>query len=329
LKSQWVALAIATNVLCASTAWGALAPGSMDVHWDPGAKTCEPSGAHAPIQVHRFNAQTFILRENLCSTWEAPFVYLLVGGKQALLIDTGDVADPSQMPLKMMVFSLLSGDPSARLPLLVVHSHAHLDHREGDSQFAELGGVTLVPSDLEHVRQFFGLSGWPRGTAQVDLGDRVVDVIPAPGHDPAHVVYYDRNTGLVFSGDFLLPGRLLVSDFRAYDQSAQRIAAFFKERPVSYVLGGHIEKNRDGDLLPWQSTEHLNEHALALFKSDLLMLPAVMRRFNGFYTNTSGVVIENPLHNLALAVFGVLLVLSALGLSLYKLLLRRRARKRV
>jgi hypothetical protein len=59
------------------------------------------------------------------------------------------------------------------------------------------------------------------------------------------------------------------------------------------------------------------------------MLPAVMHRFNGFYTNTSGVVVENPLHNLAVVVFGLLLVVSALGLSLYKLLLRRRARKRV
>jgi hydroxyacylglutathione hydrolase len=125
-----------------------------------------------------------------------------------------------------------------------------------------------------------------------------------------------------------LPGRLLVSDFRAYDLSSQRIAAFFKERPVSYVLGGHIEKNRDGELLPWQSTEHLDERALALSKSDLLMLPAVMHRFNGFYTNTSGIVVENPVHNLAAAVFGVLLVLSVLGLSLYKLPLRRGARKR-
>jgi len=53
---------------------GDLAPGTLDVHWDPGAKTC-PARQTDPIQVHRYNAQTLILREKLCSTWEAPFMY--------------------------------------------------------------------------------------------------------------------------------------------------------------------------------------------------------------------------------------------------------------
>jgi hypothetical protein len=82
------------------------------------------------------------------------------------------------------------------------------------------------------------------------VGDRVVDVLPAPGHHPAQLLYYDRHTGLVFSGDFLLPGRLLVDDWRAYHASAQRAAEFLNHRPVSYVLGGHVEKNRSGELLP-------------------------------------------------------------------------------
>jgi hydroxyacylglutathione hydrolase len=306
-------------------AWsGGLAPGSMDVHWDPGAQSC-PVGQTDPIQVHRFNAQTIVLREKLCATWEAPFMYLLIGDKRALLIDTGDIADPKLMPLETLVMSLLPGDSAAKLPLLVVHSHGHLDHRAGDPQFEGIG-VQLVGSDLAHVREYFGFADWPNGTAEIDLGDRIVDVVPAPGHHPAQLVYYDRNTGLVFSGDFLLPGRLLVDDWSAYEASAQRVAEFLKDRPVSFVLGGHIEKNRSGDLLDWQSTFHPDEHALQLTKDDVAALPAALRKFNGFYTESGPFVMENGLRILIAVAAAALLVLALLGILIYRFIRRRRNR---
>jgi glyoxylase-like metal-dependent hydrolase (beta-lactamase superfamily II) len=305
-------------------AWAAdVAPGSMQMQWDPGAKSC-PAGDTHPIQFHRYDAQTYVLREKLCSTWEAPFMYLLVGSKQALLIDTGDIADPKLMPLESLVMGLLPGESAAKLPLIVVHSHGHLDHRAGDPQFESVKGVQLVRSDLEHVRSYFGFTDWPNGIAHIDLGDRIVDVLPAPGHHPAQLVYYDRNTGLVFSGDFLLPGRLLVDDRNAYEASAQRVAAFLSDKPVSFVLGGHIEKNRSGELLPWQSTFHPDEHALPLTKGDLQQLPAALIKFNGFYTDTGSFVIENPIRMLVTVALGAALVLALLGMLLYRFIRRRR-----
>jgi glyoxylase-like metal-dependent hydrolase (beta-lactamase superfamily II) len=306
-------------------AWsGDMSLGSMDVRWDPGAQTC-PSGHTDPIQVHRYDAQTIVMRENLCATWEAPFMYLLIGKKQALLIDTGDIADPNLMPLETLVMSLLPGESAAKLPLLVVHSHGHLDHRAGDPQFEGVNGVQLVPSDLEHVRKYFGFADWPNGVAQIDLGDRIVDVLPAPGHHPAHVVYYDRNTGLVFSGDFLLPGRLLVDDRSAYEASARRVAEFLKNRPVSFVLGGHVEKNRSGELLPWQSTHHPDEHILQLTKDDVAALPAALSKFNGFYTESGSFVMENGLRILIAAAAAAVLVLVLLAILLYRLIRRGRS----
>ena len=315
------ALLLLTPIL----AWSAgLAPGSMDVHWDPGAETC-PVAEINPIQVHRYNAQTIVLREKLCSTWEAPFMYLLIGTKRALLIDTGDIADPKSMPVESLVMSLLPGEPAAKLPLLVAHSHGHLDHRAGDPQFEGVNGVELVRSDLEHVRAFFGFADWPNGSAQIDLGDRIVDVLPAPGHHPAQLLYYDRNTGLVFSGDFLLPGRLLVDDWNAYEASARRVAEFLRDQPVSFVLGGHVEKNRSDALLPWESTYHPDEHALQLGKDDLAALPAALRKFNGFYTETGPFVIENGLRILIAAAVAAILVLVLLGILIYRFIRRRRS----
>jgi len=324
MKSPLPSRALAIFLLTPILAWsGELAPGSMEAHWDQGAKTC-PAGETNPIQIHHYNAQTIVLREKLCSTWEAPFLYLLIGNKEALLIDTGDIADAKLMPLETLVMSLLPGEPGAKLPLLVVHSHGHLDHRAGDPQFEGVNGVTMVRSDLEHVRRYFGFSDWPNGSAQIDLGDRIVDVLPAPGHHPAQLVYYDRNTGLVFSGDFLLPGRLLVDDWNAYEASAQRVAAFLKDRPVSFVLAGHVEKDRSGELLPWESTYHPDEHALQLTKDDVAALPAAMRKFNGFYTETGSFVIENGLRMLIAAAAAAALVLAAMGIFVYRFIRRRR-----
>ena len=281
-----------------------------------------------PLHVEPYAAGTYILREDLRATWEAPFLYLLVGDRRALLIDTGDVADPAKMPLASTVLGLLPGSGSAKLPLLVVHSHGHLDHRAGDPQFKNRPGVEVVDADLPHVQRFFGFTHWPDGVAHLDLGGRVVDVLPAPGHHPTEVVFYDRSTGCLFSGDFLLPGRILVDDLKAYEASADRVAAFVRDRPIRAVLGGHIERNRAGFLFPWASDTHPDEAPLALTKADVLALPGALRRFNVFYTQAGGFVIENPIHNLVLGAALCLLVLAALGTLAVRLVLRWRQARR-
>jgi hydroxyacylglutathione hydrolase len=221
-----------------SPAHAQLVPGTMDVRWNVGATDCTKN-PQPPIQVHRYNADTFILRENLCATYEAPFIYLLIGKTKGLLIDTGAVADAKIMPLAETVISLLKNDRS-KLPLMVVHTHGHLDHRSGDDQFRALPDVEILPTDLESVKSRLGIVNWPNGIGQIDLGDRVIDVIPTPGHYPSHVAYYDRQTGLLFSGDFLLPGRLLIEDAKADLASARRVAEFAEQHPITYVLGAHI-----------------------------------------------------------------------------------------
>jgi hydroxyacylglutathione hydrolase len=300
-----------------------LVAGSLGVQWDQGAPDCARN-PRPPLQVHAYNAQTFILRESLCSTFEAPFMYLLIGSQKALLIDTGDVADSARMPLAPTVLGLLPGDGPAKLPLLVVHTHRHLDHRAGDVQFAHRPNVQVIGYDLASVQRFYGFTHWPDGQAQIDIGGRIVDVLPTPGHNETEVSFYDRLTGLFFSGDFLLPGRLLLSDARADESSAQRVAALVRGRHVSFVLGGHIEMNTQGKLFPWESTWHPGEHVLQLSKNDLLALPAALSRFNGFYTATGGFVMMNSMRVLAVFGFTVLIVLTAL-IALLVTWLRRRS----
>jgi glyoxylase-like metal-dependent hydrolase (beta-lactamase superfamily II) len=320
MRSLWLVLSLS---LFSVAAHAGMPP--LDAHWDPGAEDCSKV-AHPPLETYRFGERTWIIREGLCSTWEAPFIYLLVGEREALLIDTGDVADPKLMPLASTVLSLLPQKDGQHLPLIVVHSHTHLDHRAGDPQFQGLPGVRVMPAQLPSVKAFFGLPDWPEGVAQVDLGGRIVEVLPAPGHNVAHVVFYDRETSSLFSGDFLLPARLIVDDIASYRASARRVMEFLRDRPVSYVLGGHIEEDRTGRLYDWMSSYHPDEHALQLGKDAVLDLPAALDGFNGFQSERDGFVIIDSLHELEAMAAAVLVFLAALGYGVYRWvrLIRRR-----
>jgi hydroxyacylglutathione hydrolase len=50
-----------------------------------------------------------------------------------------------------------------------------------------LRNVQVVGWDLESVRRYYNFTNWPNGLAQIDLGDRTIDVIPTPGHNATQV----------------------------------------------------------------------------------------------------------------------------------------------
>jgi hydroxyacylglutathione hydrolase len=316
-------VAVSTFLLTATLAWSQSVPGSLDVHWNEGASDCSATPQDA-LQVHQYEPQTFILRQSPCADFEANFIYLLIGSDKALLIDTGAVADPKAMPLAQTILELLPDTGDKKLPLLVAHTHRHLDHRAGDPQFASLPSVQIVPIDLEGVRAFYGFNNWPNGTAHLDLGGRTVDVIPTPGHNKTHIAFYDDRTGILFSGDFLLPGRLLIEDTAAYHESALRVIDFLKTRPLTHILGGHIELNAAGRAYRFGSHYHPDEHRLELAKADLTALPAALERFNGFYARYPNYILTNPIHNLvALAIIAVAALIFIVW-GVRRLLRRRR-----
>src|SRR5207244_11296977 len=220
-------------LLTATLAWPQPVPGSSEWEWNDGALDCSAPPQDTP-QVHTYELQTFILRQRPCADFEANFIYLLIGSDKALLSDTGAVADPKAMPLATTILKLLPDKDGKKLPLLVAHTHRHLDHRAGHPQFASLPSVKIVPIDLDGVRAFFGFTNWPNGTAQLDLGDRIVDLIPTPGHNETHVAFYDERSGILLSGDFLLVGRLLIEGIGANRERAVRVVDVRKTRRLTY-----------------------------------------------------------------------------------------------
>jgi hydroxyacylglutathione hydrolase len=247
--------------------------GSMDVSWIHGAPR-SGAGQDPPIQVHHYDEHTVILRQSKSVHYEAPFMFLLFGNDRALLLDTGATADAAQFPLRATIDRLvdnwLATHPRDNYELVVAHTHGHGDHVAGDVQFAGRPATTVVSREADAVREFFGFTSWPDEVVTFDLGGRVLEVQGSPGHHRAAITTYDPWTGFLLTGDTVIPGRLYVDNQQEFAASMDRMVDFAASRPVTHVLGCHIEMTRvPGRDFPLGATYQPGEHPLQLAPAGL------------------------------------------------------------
>ena len=237
--------------------------------WIHGAQNCETARTepgYVQWQEVRYQSNTIIFRQNKCSNYEAPFVYLFIGAEKSLLIDTGATEEGGA--------SLLAAIREITdLPLIVAHSHGHGDHIKGDGAFSGQEGTSLVGVGADAVQSFFGFDNWPQEQAELELGGRTISLLPTPGHTDDDLAYYDPVSQFVVTGDTLYPGRLYVRNWSAYRASIARLNAWIQEKSVSYVLGTHIEMTADANVdYPIRTTYQPDERSLPLAPSDILKL---------------------------------------------------------
>jgi glyoxylase-like metal-dependent hydrolase (beta-lactamase superfamily II) len=247
--------------------------GTLDVSWIHGAPR-SGAGQDPPIQVHHYDEHTVILRQSKSVHYEAPFMFLLFGNDRALLLDTGATADAVAFPLRATIDSLvddwLASHPRDKYDLVVAHTHGHGDHVAGDVQFAGRQHTTVVSREADAVREFFGFTSWPDEVVTFDLGGRVLEVQGSPGHHRAAITTYDPWTGFLLTGDTVIPGRLYVDNQQEFLASMDRMADFAVSRPVTHVLGCHIEMTRvPGRDFPLGATYQPGEHSLQLTPAHL------------------------------------------------------------
>ncbi|MFI2458010.1 MBL fold metallo-hydrolase [Streptomyces sp. NPDC019539] len=255
-------------------------PRALDVRWIHGS----PSARHntdPDIQVHAYDEHTFILRQNMAINYEAPFLFLLFGNAQAVLIDTGATASVEFFPLRPVVDELIEGwlsrHPREGYRLLVLHTHAHGDHIAGDGQFADRPDTTVVGAELTTAWKYFGFSEDPDAVAQVDLGGRMLECLATPGHHEAAVTFFDPWTGFLLTGDTVYPGRLYIQDRQAFARTVDRLIEFSDHRPVTHVLGCHIEMTRQpGVDYPIRTTYQPDEPALQMSTGHLREIRAAL-----------------------------------------------------
>lgn len=231
-------------------------------HWIDGTTANEPE-----MQVQRIDADTFVIRQSVETNFEAPFLYLLFGRDRVLLLDTGAGGLAIRPTIERLIRDWRAKHGDRPIHLVVAHSHGHGDHHAGDAEFLDRPDTEIVGLTREQVAMFFDIADWPREPPCFELGGRCLDIIPTPGHEPAHIMIYDAHTRLLFSGDMLYPGRLYVpvDRFAEFRASADRLAAFASTHPIRAVLGAHIEMTATpGRDYPMNAPSHPLEHPLPL-----------------------------------------------------------------
>jgi glyoxylase-like metal-dependent hydrolase (beta-lactamase superfamily II) len=233
-------------------------PVDLPTSWVNGSPNCFNESATRPdLDVFRVNNDTFILRENKCINYEAPFLYLLFSNETVLLIDSGATVSLVSLPIQQHIETLIlhwciAHDKEREdVDLVVAHTHSHDDHTAGDTQFKYKLFTTIVNTSVEAVSQFFKIDNWPNsiGTYELDNRRRLA-IIPIPGHQDASIAFYDCATGILITGDSLLPGRLYMSNFSANVDSIARLVNFIESNRlnVTSILGAHIEMTNENKI---------------------------------------------------------------------------------
>nr|WP_314466666.1 MBL fold metallo-hydrolase [uncultured Novosphingobium sp.] len=222
------------------------APGNLAFRWTYGSNVAARN-RDPRVQVVQYNEDTFVLRQNVCVHWEAPFTYLLFGNAGALLIDTGATANAQAYPLRETVDAILARWCQARgrksVPLTVaLTSGEDAAQNQGLVQFAGRPDTTIVPKPLALMKRFYGLdASWPSGSGRIDLGGRVIGVIPTPGTHRDGVSFHDPYCDFLFTGDLLFPGKINIGNDRDFVASLEQLRDFVRQQPVKWLLGGHVE----------------------------------------------------------------------------------------
>ena len=175
--------------------------------------------------------------------------YLIVGSTRALLFDTGI----GLVPMRPVIERLTT------LPVTVLNSHTHFDHVGANHEFTDILGMdTPYTREKERGRPHSDIAdevaagsfcGTPpagvdtagfvsrpfaitRRVADgdtIDLGNRQLVVLAAPGHTPDAIALHEPARGLLWTGDSFYESTIWLfspgTDLAAYEQSMTRLAA--------------------------------------------------------------------------------------------------------
>ena len=147
----------------------------------------------------------------------------------------------------------------------MAHTHKHGDHYAADGQFVGKPNATVIGLEVEDVTNFFNLSNWPNEIVDFELGNRLMKIIPIPGHQASSIAVYDTSTKILLTGDTFYPGRLYVKDWNAFKLSIERLVKFTDKNEISTILGNHIEMTQTSGVdYPMETIYQPKEHQLPL-----------------------------------------------------------------
>ncbi len=186
--------------------------------------------------VGKLDEQTYAISEPT-NEWYYNTSYLLLGKDRALLFDTGYGKDIMPVVKKL-----------TDLPLIIMHSHFHLDHianienqenvwmidlpylreRAKDNKLKLTTSETLLFSPPTVT-----VSKWVKPNEVIDLGDRKIQVLNLTGHTTESICLVDEKYKQLFTGDTFYDPLLDYVDLH-YDTHANLLVNSTKKLIANY-----------------------------------------------------------------------------------------------
>ena len=139
--------------------------------------------------------------------------------------------------------------------------------------------TTVIGLEDDDVKTFYNISNWPEEIVDFDLGNRLMKIIPIPGHQSSSIAVYDTSTKILLTGDTFYPGRLYVKDWNAFKTSIERLVKFTDNYEISTILGNHIEMTQTSGVdYPIETIYQPNEHQLTLSVLELKELSGALTK---------------------------------------------------
>ena len=140
--------------------------------------------------------------------------------KEAVLIDAG--GEPEKLQKEVEELGLI-------VKALWL-THGHLDHAGAVGALTKLWNIPVIGPHkedafwldmIQEVSARYGfpipepvvVSQWLEGGEVLELGNEKFEVRFAPGHTPGHVIFYNENNGVLWTGDVLFKGSIGRTDF--------------------------------------------------------------------------------------------------------------------
>lgn len=236
------------------------APGNMRFNWIHGSISAK-ANTDVRVQVHRYNENTYILRQNPAIHWEAPFMYLVFGKERVLLLDTGATEESDFFPIRRTVDSVIDRWQQAHnteVSLTLLPLGSDQSQNAGIGQFEDRPETELMIVGSAKRSQLVL-------DQTIDLGGRLLSILATPGLDTEAISVYDTSTDFLFTGNAFYPGRLVIRDFSAYKHTLENLRDFSQKNPVKWLMGGRIEmSDYPGVDYRLRSNHRPREHALQL-----------------------------------------------------------------
>lgn len=157
---------------------------------------------------------SWMIRPNLwviTNQWQN-FQYLLVGEKEAVLIDSGS----GEGNIRSVVEEI------TELPLMVINTHGHFDHTGGNGLWQQ---VWMGEASTRDCKRAFSPEEQIKAAckpypdyktriltdgATIELGSETIEVMTTPAHHDGSIALIARKNRLLFTGDEIDSGQVLI-----------------------------------------------------------------------------------------------------------------------